>query len=66
MPHTSDWAAVNVELLSSVLALVPFKGKLSCEGVCQTWRQTLRDEPEEGLWGDMVCWGCCKYNGTES
>lgn len=54
MSHGSDWSAVNVELLSEVLTLVSFKTKIVCESVCKTWRNTLRDEPGQGLWGNMV------------
>lgn len=50
----SDWAAVNVELLTQALRLSTFKSKIGCEGTCKAWRKTLRDEPLEGIWGDMV------------
>ena len=56
MPPGSDWAAVSVELLSEVFTLVSLKTKIFCEGVCKTWRSTLRDE---GLWGNLVCYPTC-------
>lgn len=58
-PSGSDWAAVSVELLSEVFTLVSLKTKMLCESVCETWRSTLRDEPEQGLWGNLVCCSEC-------
>lgn len=65
MPHVHgcDWAAVNVELLSEVLTLVPLKTKILCESVCKTWRKSLRDEPEQGLWG-APCHSCERSHST--
>lgn len=51
---TQHWANVNVGLLSAVLTLTDLQTKIDCECVCKAWRKALRDEPGEGLWGDVV------------
>ena len=53
--ESSDWASVNVELLSEALTRVPLRSKVACECVCKAWRRTLGNKPSEGIWGDMVC-----------
>ena len=52
-PDGSDWAALSVELLSEVFTQLSLETKILCEGICKTWRRTLRDEPVQGLWGNV-------------
>ena len=63
MLSSTHWASVNAELLSAVLTLADLPTKIVCECVCKAWRRALRDEPDEGLWGDVVM--RCDSSNTE-
>ncbi len=50
----SSWANLESGIATKVFTRLPFSSKLMCESVCTAWRQLLREQPAQGVWGSRL------------
>ena len=63
LEQVADFGVLPTALLQPILALVPFKQKMTCEAVCRAWRSVLRGKTCQdtttsissagGVWGHL-------------
>lgn len=50
----SSWANLESGIATKVFSRLPFSSKFTCESVCTSWRQLLREQPAKGVWGSRL------------